>query len=121
MTKKFLFTIFTVSIFITISLFVLLCWTAAADAQGAVAFFIYVLVFLILIGLNFYLGKRVSAETHFGLVLKRISQILAVFILIFYISGFVGLTSFSQKVIELVAQSFELITGKTPLQWDKGL
>lgn len=88
MTKKFLLTIFAVGIFLLLSLFILLCWTAAADAQGAVGIFIYAPVLLFLIGLNFY------------------------------ISRFIGLTSFSQKVIGLVSDGFELITRKTPIQWD---
>ena len=119
MTKRTLLTIFSISIFVTISFFILLCWTAAADAQGAIGFFVYAPVLLVLMFLNFYLGKRVSAETSFELFLKKISQILAGFILIFYISGFLGITSFSHKVIEFVAQCFELVTGKTPMQWDK--
>jgi hypothetical protein len=89
MTKKFLLTIFAVGIFLLLSLFILLCWTAAADAQGAVGIFVYAPVLLLLIGLNFY------------------------------ISRFIGLTSFSQKVIGLVSDGFELITRKTPMQWDK--
>lgn len=121
MTKRFLLTIFTISIFLLSSLFILLCWTAAADAQGAIGFFVYAPVLLLLMGLNFYLGKRVSAEMHFGLVLKKISQILALFILFFYISGFIGPKSFSHKVIGAVSDGFELVTGKTPMQWDKGL
>lgn len=102
-------------------LFISLCWTAAADAQGAIAFFVYSPVLLFLIGLNLYLGKRVPAGMCFGLALKRISQMLPLFILFFYVSGFVGLSSFSKKVIELVSDGFELATGKTPLQWYKGL
>ena len=120
MTKKVLLTIFVISLLAIIGLFILLCWTAAADAQGAIGFFIYAPV-LLLIGLNFYLGRRVSAEMHFGIILKKISQMLAVFIIFFYISGFVGLTSFSNKVIEVVSDTFKMITGKSPMQWDKGL
>lgn len=105
----------------TIGLFISLCWTAAADAQGAIAFFIYSPVLILLMIFNFYLGRRVSAEMRFGLVLKRLSQILAIFILFFYASGFLGMTWFSNKVIPLVSDGFEMVTGKTPMQWDKGL
>lgn len=111
----------SISIFlacVSIGLFTSLCWAAAADAQGAIAFFIYAPVLVVLVGLAFFLGKKAGA-TSVGKAAKRTSLVLAFFYFVFYVSPFVGLNSFTDGVIGGVAKSFKAMTGKSPMEWDK--
>jgi hypothetical protein len=106
---------------LSIALFLSLCWTAAADGQGAIAFFFYAPVLFLLIAVSFFLGRYSGRTIPLGRVAKRASIAFAFFYLFFYISPFVGLGSFSNKVISLVAESFKMATGKSPMEWDKNL
>lgn len=105
---------------VSIGLFTSLCWVAAADAQGAIAFFIYAPVLFLLVGFSFFLGKYAGALS-IGKAAKRAALVLGCFYLVFYASPFVGLGFFTDGVIGGVAKSFKAITGKSPMEWDKKL
>jgi hypothetical protein len=106
---------------LSIALFISLCWAAAVDAQGAIAFLVYAPVLFLLITVSFFLGRYSARTIPLGRIAKRASIALAFFYLFFYISPFVGLGSFSNKVIGLVGESFKMATGKSPMEWDKNL
>ncbi|MCM2278732.1 MAG: hypothetical protein NDJ89_11715 [Oligoflexia bacterium] len=93
-------------------LFLSLCWTAAADAQGAIAFIFYAPVLAILLTAAFLIGRRTA---------RFVSLVLVLFIAFFYAAPLIGWSAFSDGVIGLVADSFEAVTGKSPMQWDKKL
>lgn len=106
---------------LSMGLFISLCWVAAADAQGAIAFFVYAPVLLVLSVVSFFLGRYAGATSSIGKVAKKASIALAFFYLVFYISPYVGLGSVTDEVIGIVAKSFKVITGKSPMEWDKNL
>lgn len=104
---------------LALGLFIALCWVAAADAQGAIAFFVYAPVLLILLVISFLLGRYAGATNPIGMVAKRASIVSAIFYLVFYVSPFIGLGSFTDGVIRTVAKSSKMMTGKTPMEWNK--
>jgi hypothetical protein len=100
-------------------LFIVCCWSAAADAQGAVAFVFAVPYFesgLVSVVLAWsarrWLGGRIALGAAVG---------LAVFIGLFYGAASVPrLRFFSDGVIRLVADAYKGMTGKSPFQADEG-
>lgn len=120
--KYWIFTLSSIACTLFAScLFFLLCWTAAADAQGAIAFVVYAPVLMVLLFGGYQLGKLAAKEKRVGNFGLRLSQILSILILVFYLSPFIGMGKFSSNVIQFVAQTFEKMTGKSPMQWDRGL
>lgn len=103
--------------FLSLALFISLCWTAAADAQGAIAFFVFAPVLIVLLVGSYLLSR--FAGNAIGRITKKVSMVLAVFYIAFYIAPFVGLGKFTDSVIGGVAKSFKAMTGKTPMEWDK--
>lgn len=104
---------------LAIVLFLSLCWAAAADAQGAIAFFLFAPILILLLFGGFYLGRIAAKDNRAGVHGIRLSFIVSIFIIVFYLSPFVGLNSFSNAIIGAVAQSFEWVTGKSPMQWER--
>ncbi|HET6982371.1 MAG TPA: hypothetical protein VFI53_09525 [Myxococcaceae bacterium] len=104
-----------------LGLFLLCCWSAAADAQGAIAFIFAAPIFGIGLLLSFVLAW--SARRWRGGRLGLFAAAgLATFIALFYGATSVpGLLSFPNAVIHLVASGYKMLTGKTPFEADKGL
>lgn len=104
-----------------LALFLLCCWSAAADAQGAVAFVFALPLFVIGIVLSIVLAWM-ARRWRGGLIALGAAAALGVFIGLFY-----GAASqprfrfFSDAVIRLVADEYKKVTGKSPFEADKGL
>jgi hypothetical protein len=103
---------------LSIGLFLALCWVAAADAQGAIAFFLYAPLLAALVVGSFFLG-RFASPTSLGRVSKKIALVFAAYYLSFYIAPFVGLGFYTDKIIGNVGKSFKAMTGKSPMEWNQ--
>lgn len=104
-----------------IALFYLMCWTAAADAQGAIALFLFApVVFAFSIG-SFILGKYAAKTWRLGHFTKIVAIVLLAFLTTFYASSIAGYSGFSDAVIDFTSGTFKTFTGKTPMEWDKKL
>ncbi|UYL09203.1 hypothetical protein B9G69_001255 [Bdellovibrio sp. SKB1291214] len=106
-------------IFISIGLFLWLCWTAAASEQGAIALVFYAPVLFALTATAFFLGRYSVKSTSLGKIPKMTASILVLFYLTFYVSPFIGLGTFPNSIINGVASSFKFLTGKSPMEWSK--
>jgi len=104
-----------------LGLFLLCCWSAAADAQGAIAFIFAAPIFGIGLVLSLVLAW-IARRWRGGRLGLAAAAGLAVFIALFYGAVSVpGLDSFPNGVIRLVADGYKTLTGKTPFEADKGL
>ena len=101
--------------------FLVCCWSAAADAQGAVAFLFAVPIFELGILLSVVLAW--FARPWRGGRLALVAAIgFTAFLAVFYGARLVpGLRPFPYVVIHLVADAYKQVTGKTPFEADKGL
>lgn len=106
---------------LSIGVFVWLCWTAAASEQGAIGFIFYAPLLFAFTIAGFFLAKYASATVGFAKAVKTACLVLTFYYLTFYASPFIGLGSFPNGVIGGVAKSFKALTGKSPMEWDKGL
>lgn len=108
----------TLAVFV---LFLLCCWSASADAQGAVAFIFMAPVMGAGVVTAFVLAL-LAESWRFNKVAMRSSVGLALLLALFYVSAFLpGLRFISSGMIQLVAEGFEWATGKTPYASDKKL
>jgi hypothetical protein len=106
---------------VVLGLFLLCCWSAAADAQGAVAFIFAGPIFVIGILVSLVLAWF-ARRWRGGVIALCAAVALGVFIAAFYGAASVPrLRFFSNGVIGLVADAYEAVTGKSPFQADKGL
>jgi hypothetical protein len=97
-----------------------MCWTAAADAQGAIVLFLYSPLLVVLLVGAFFLGRRGAHYTPSAKIAKWTSLTLIGLFLVFYLSPFVGARFVSDRTIGLVGNVFKAFTGKTPYEWDHG-
>ncbi|MEZ4742677.1 MAG: hypothetical protein R3B45_09550 [Bdellovibrionota bacterium] len=68
----------------------------------------------------YILGKH-SFQLAFGKSGQRLSLFMFIWLIIFYVSPYIGLKSINDSTIGGVAFVFEAITGKNPYTWAKGI
>lgn len=113
-TQKLKATVLILNVII-IFIFVFSLLITTTDPQGAFIF-IFTLPILILLSLfSLYFSKKIASDTRFFLNLTKSS---AGFIILFFVLGFIPvLNKIPDLMISTIAESFTLVTGKTPRQY----